>query len=58
MTVQFHLTGPGGSDWYLVSDKGKASRHEGTAENPNVTVTISAEDWAAIQMRELDRIHA
>ena len=58
VTVQFHLTGPGGSDWYLVSDKGKASRHEGTVENPNVTMTISAEDWIAIQTGELDRIHA
>jgi len=58
VTVQFHLTGPGGSDWYIVSDKGKGSRHEGTVENPNVTMTISAEDWAAIQSGEMDRIHA
>jgi len=27
-------------------------------ENPNVTMTISAEDWAAIQTGELDCIHA
>lgn len=58
VTVQFHLTGPGGSDWYIVSDKGKGSRHEGTVENPNVTMTISAKDWAAIQSGEMDRIHA
>ena len=56
--VQFHLTGPGGHDWYLVSDKGKATRHEGTAENPDVTVTVSAADWEAIQGGELDRTQA
>lgn len=58
VTVQFHLTVPGGSDWYLVSDEGKASRHEGTVANQKVTMTISVKDWAAIQTRELDRIHA
>jgi aminoglycoside phosphotransferase (APT) family kinase protein/putative sterol carrier protein len=57
-TVQFHLTGPGGSDWYIVSDKGKASRHAGAAKSPNVTMTASAEDWEAIQRGEMDRIQA
>ena len=58
VTVQFHLTGPGGGDWYLLSDKGKGSRHEGTVANPNATLTASAQDWAAIQRGELDRLHA
>lgn len=58
MAVQFHLTGPGGSDWYVVSDKGKGTRHEGTVENPDATLTASAEDWKAIQSGELDRIQA
>jgi len=58
VSVQFHLTGPGGSDWYLVSDRGKGTRSEGTAENPDATLTVSAEDWDAIQKGELDRLHA
>jgi len=58
VTVQYHLTGPGGGDWYVLCDKGKASRHEGNVESPNVTLTVSAEDWAAIQRGELERIHA
>ena len=58
VTVQFYFTGPGGGDWYLVCDKGKASRHEGTVENPNATMTISAEDWAAIQRGDMERMHA
>ena len=58
VTVQFHLTGPGGRDWYLVCDKGKASRREGIIENPNCTMTVSAEDWEAIQRGEMERMHA
>ena len=58
VSVQFHLTGPGGGDWYLLSEKGKGTRHDGTVGNPNTTLTISAEDWAAIQRGEIDRLHA
>ena len=42
VTAQFHLNGPGGSDWYLASERGKGTRHEGTVENPNATLTVSA----------------
>ncbi len=58
VTVQFHLTGPGGCDWYAVCEKGAATRHDGQAENPNCTLTVSASDWAAIQRGELDRFNA
>jgi len=58
VTVQFHLTGPGGSDWYAVCEKGAAVRYEGTAQNPQCSLTVSADDWAAIQRGELDRFNA
>ncbi len=58
VTVQFHLTGEGGGDWYAVCEKGAAIRHEGVAANPNCTLTASAADWAAIQRGELDRFNA
>ena len=58
VTVQFHLTGEGGCDWYAVCEKGIATRHEGIVENPNCTLTASAPDWAAIQRGELDRFNA
>ena len=57
-TVQFHLTGAGGCDWYAVCEKGTATRHEGIVVNPNCTLTVSAADWAAIQRGELDRFNA
>ncbi len=58
VTVQFRLTGPSGSDWYLVCDKGEATRFEGCAENPNCTMIVSAEDWAKMQSGELERFKA
>jgi aminoglycoside phosphotransferase (APT) family kinase protein/putative sterol carrier protein len=58
VAVQFHLTGPGGCDWYAMCRKGTATRHEGTVENPNCTLTVSAADWVAIQSGELDRFNA
>ena len=58
VTVQFHLTGPGGGDWYAVCEKGAATRYEGTAQNANCTLTVSAQDWAAIQRGDVDRFNA
>jgi len=58
VTVQFHFTGEGGRDWHLISDRGSAMRYEGRAESPDVTVIVSAEDWAAIRSGELKRFHA
>jgi len=58
VTVQFHFTGPDGYDWYLLSDKGKASRHEGCTENPGCTIKVSIADWKAIQSGELNQLEA
>ncbi len=56
--VQFHLTGPGGVDWYLAVDDGHGTRHAGTVANPDTTLTVAAADWAAIQSGELNRTEA
>lgn len=58
LAVQFHLTGPGGEDWYIISDKGVGTRYKGTVENPAATITVDANDWKAIQSGELDRVQA
>ena len=57
-TIQFHIIGPGGGDWYVVAEKGKGSRHDGLAENPNATLIASVADWAAIQNGALDHTQA
>jgi aminoglycoside phosphotransferase (APT) family kinase protein/putative sterol carrier protein len=56
--VQFRLTGPGGADWYVVSERGRATRHDGVVEGADVTVTATAPDWEALQRGELDRAEA
>jgi putative sterol carrier protein len=56
--IQFHLTGPGGCDWYLIADKGTGTRHEGIVDNPTCAVTATADDWRALQDGELDRMEA
>lgn len=53
--IQFHLTGPGGHDWYLAVDGGQSRRGEGTADDPQVTLTAAADDWKAMQNGTLDR---
>jgi aminoglycoside phosphotransferase (APT) family kinase protein/putative sterol carrier protein len=57
-TIQLHLTGPGGGDWHVVADNGRATRHDGQARSPDATLTISAADWAAIQRGEMNSFNA
>jgi aminoglycoside phosphotransferase (APT) family kinase protein len=56
--IQFHLTGAGGADWYLVAERGEGTRHPGTVANPDTTVTVAAADWHAIQTGQLNRTEA
>lgn len=56
--IQFHLTGEGGSDWYLLAERGAGRRIEGTVENPDARLTATAEDWRAVRSGELDRTQA
>ncbi len=57
-TVQYRLTGPSGSDWYLICDKGNVNRCEGMAANPTTTVTMPGSTWVAIQKGEMNQFHA
>jgi putative sterol carrier protein len=57
-TIQLHLTGPGGGDWTVVSAGGAISRRPGAATDPDATVTLRAEDWAAIQRGETNPFNA
>ena len=57
-TVQFHITGSKEEKWYIVVDKGDAVRHEGLADKPDVSITVTAEDWDAIVSGEINRFNA
>jgi aminoglycoside phosphotransferase (APT) family kinase protein/putative sterol carrier protein len=56
--VQFNITGPCGGNWYIKADKGEATRQKGTVENPDVTVTVSFQDWDAVIKGEMNRFNA
>lgn len=58
IAVQLHLTGPGGSDWHVLCEKGKADLHPGTVPNPAATLTIEAKDWDTVQKGKLGRMEA
>ncbi len=58
VTVQFCMTGPGGSEWYLVCDKGKATKFDGRAAKADCGLVVSAEDWAKMQRGELEKFKA
>lgn len=57
-TVQFHLTGSTGGDWYVVADHGEIRRHAGCAPRADATVTIAVADWTAIQRGDLNPFNA
>jgi len=58
VSIQFRLTGPGGSLWHIISDRGTAERYEGIIDNPACTVRASARDWHALQTGRLNQIEA
>ena len=58
VTIQFSFSGPGGSDWFIVSEKGKASRYEGKTTEPTCTVKATADDWRNLQDGSLDQLEA
>jgi len=53
-TYQFDLTGDGGGQWYAKIADGKGEVSEGTAESPNITITIAASDFVDLSTGKLD----
>lgn len=51
--LQLHFTGPGARDWYALFDHGHITIHDGQAENPVSTLTLSAADFDAILRGEV-----
>lgn len=58
VTLQIHLTGPEGRNWYALFDHGQITTHEGKADSPVSTLTLSAADFDAMQRGELGRSDA
>ncbi|MBI3360494.1 MAG: SCP2 sterol-binding domain-containing protein [Chloroflexi bacterium] len=56
--IQFELTGEGGGNWYATIAEGQLATASGTAANPNMTLTASAEDYLSIINGDLSAMAA
>lgn len=56
--LQFHLSGDGGGDWWVLVHGDDASRHAGVADDPDATLEADVTDWRAVQAGDLDRLQA
>lgn len=57
-TVQFHFTGAEAGPWALHVHDDTVDYHQGTADNPQATVTIDSSDWLALLRGELNAVTA
>jgi uncharacterized lipoprotein YddW (UPF0748 family) len=54
LALQVEATGPGGGQWWLRLKDGDCDSGAGTVENPDLTLTVAAEDLLAIARKEAD----
>jgi acyl dehydratase len=57
-TFQFHITGEGAGDWFVVVKDGTCQVSEGTHASPTVALTMAGPDWLAMINKELDGMTA
>ncbi|WP_027364920.1 SCP2 sterol-binding domain-containing protein [Desulfotruncus alcoholivorax] len=57
-TYQFSLSGDGGGEYFVVFDNGTAQVNEGTADNPNITISMEAADFQDMVDGKLDGMGA
>jgi putative sterol carrier protein len=51
---QYEITGEGGGKWYLTVKDGACTVTEGEAPSPNLTVTMTAQDWLDLVASKLN----
>lgn len=56
--IQFDLTGEGGGQYYVSITDGICTTAEGTAPNPNMTLTGAAADYLGIVRGEINPMQA
>ena len=44
-TIQYDISGDGGGTWNAVIKDGTCTVNQGPATNPNLTLSIAAQDW-------------
>src|SRR5437899_5326281 len=53
-TIQFNLSGDDGGQWYVALKDGTCQVQEGTASSPNMTLSMSAQDYVDMIMGKLN----
>jgi putative sterol carrier protein len=53
-TYQFDLTGDDGGQWFAKVADGSGNIEQGTAESPNITITMAAADFVDLATGKLD----
>ena len=57
-TIQFDLTGDDGGLWAVAIADGVCKVNEGTASSPDLTLTMAADDFMAMNRGELNPMNA
>jgi putative sterol carrier protein len=53
-TIQFNLSGDDGGQWYVAIKDGKAEVTKGTASAPNMTLSMTAQDYVDMILGKLN----
>jgi putative sterol carrier protein len=53
-TIQFNLSGDSGGEWYVTIKDGKAEVTKGKAASPNMTLSMTAQDYVDMIMGKLN----
>ncbi len=56
--IMFDLTGEGGGQWTLSLKDGQAQVNEGPADDPDMTISIDADDFRALTSGQLNAMSA
>ena len=56
--VQFHLTGEGGGNWYVIIKNRTCTVDEGIADKPTATIQMEASTYLALSTGKLGSIKA
>ena len=52
-TIQVHVTGKDGGEWYLKIADGRCQCERGVTPNPTLVITTPAKVWSAIARKEM-----
>ena len=58
LTILFDLSGDGGGQWHAIIADGTLDSGEGSVENPSATLSMDADDFAAMSNGDLNPMMA